>query len=202
MKAVFVDRDGVINRNRDDYVKRWEDFVFLPHAAEALAEITRHGLMTVVLTNQSAINRGIITREAVEEIHARMTAELRLVGARIDGVFYCPHRPDERCGCRKPRPGLLLQAAQRLHIDLSQSYLVGDALSDIEAAREVGCIPILVATGRGLRQFVGVGARRLEGYGVSRDLGHAVSRILVAEGLEQGSWLERLKVRQLQPRRA
>ncbi|MGE5618404.1 MAG: D-glycero-beta-D-manno-heptose 1,7-bisphosphate 7-phosphatase [Sphingomonadaceae bacterium] len=195
MKAVFVDRDGVINRNRGSHVKSWKEFDFLPHVVEALAELTRHGFRTVVLTNQAAINRGIISRETVEEIHARMVAVLEAAGARIDGVFYCPHRPEEGCGCRKPEPGLLFQAADRLKLDLPGSYLIGDALTDLLAGMAAGCRPILVLTGRGFPQFLSPGARRVTHYHVSRDLRHAVRRILVAEGLVKPSILERARSR-------
>ncbi len=195
MKTVFVDRDGVINRNRGDHVKSWGEFVFLPHAADALAELTRHGLGIVVLTNQAAINRGITSRETIEEIHLRMVAALDAAGARVEGVFYCPHRPEEGCSCRKPQPGLLFQAAEKLGIDLSQSYLIGDALTDVLAAKRAGCRPILVMTGRGLSQFLSPRARGVAGYSVSRDLGHAVRRILVEEGLVKPGLWERLRGR-------
>ncbi len=183
LTAVFIDRDGVINRNRVDHVKSWEEFVFLPHAVESLVELTRHGLRTVIVTNQAAVNRGITSPQAIDEIHARMVAILEAAGARIDGVFYCPHRPEESCSCRKPRPGLLLQAAERLDIDLSRSYLIGDAMSDMVAGRAAGCQTILVMTGRGVWQFLGREARRVRGYSISRDLRHAVRRILMEEGL-------------------
>ena len=176
-KAVFVDRDGVINRNRRDHVKSWAEFAFLPNAVEALVELTRHGLRTVVLTNQAVINRGIAARQVIDEIHARMLSELETAGARVEAVFYCPHRPEECCSCRKPRPGLLLRAAKELGIDLRDSYLIGDALSDVEAGAAVGCRTILVMTGRGASQLLSRDAGRIQGYSVSRNLRHAVRRI-------------------------
>ncbi len=193
MKTVFVDRDGVINRNRGNHVKSWEEFVFLPHAVDALVDLTHHGFRTVVLTNQAAINRGITSRETIEEIHARMVEVLKAAGARIDGVFYCPHRPDEGCGCRKPQPGLLFEAAEKLALDLTQSYLIGDALTDVLAGKAAGCRPILVMTGRGVVQFLSPRARTIEGYSVSRDLRHAVRRILLQEGLVEAGFLERMR---------
>ncbi len=192
MKAVFVDRDGVINRNRKDHVKSWDEFVFLPGAVEGMVELTRAGLRTVILTNQAVINRGLLSREALDSIHDRMTGELEAAGAVVDAVYYCPHRPDEHCSCRKPRPGLLLAAAGRLGIELEQSYLVGDALSDIQAGRAAGCRTILVLTGRGLRQFLRRDARRVGGYSISRDLRHAVHSILVTEKLVPASPLDKL----------
>ncbi len=195
MKTVFVDRDGVINRNRGDHVKSWDEFVFLPHAMDALAELTRHGFRIVVLTNQAAINRGITRRETIEEIHTRMAAALEAAGARIEGIFYCPHRPEEGCSCRKPQPGMLFRASEQLGIDLSQSYLIGDALTDVMAARRAGCRPILVMSGRGLQQFLSPKGRGVDGYAVSRDLGHAVRRILVEEGLVTPGLWERFRGR-------
>ena len=192
VKAVFVDRDGVINRNRADHVKSWDEFVFLPNAVEALTELSRHGMRTVILTNQAAINRGIVSRRVIDDIHARMIALLQDAGARVEGVFCCPHRPEEHCSCRKPRPGLLLQAAEQLGIDLESSYLIGDALSDVAAGRAVGCKTILVLTGRGVGQFLRRDARLVRGYWVAVDLRHAVRRILVEEGLVKAGWLHRI----------
>ncbi|HEX2924299.1 MAG TPA: D-glycero-beta-D-manno-heptose 1,7-bisphosphate 7-phosphatase [Chloroflexota bacterium] len=200
-RVVFIDRDGVINRNLGSHVKRWEEFVFLPGAIEALAALTRHGFQSIVLTNQAAINRGIITRETLEGIHTRMLGRIEAAGARIDGVFYCPHRPDEHCSCRKPQPGLLYQAAERFGVKLSESYLVGDAITDIMAAKTAGCWPILVMTGRGIPAYLSPTARRIEGYSVARNLQHAVHRILLEEGLVEPSFLDRVWRRPLrQPR--
>lgn len=195
MKVVFIDRDGVINRNRGDHVKNWDEFVFLPHAVDSLVELTRHGFRTVILTNQAVVNRGIVSRETIDEIHTRMLAVLEAAGARVEAVFYCPHRPEERCHCRKPQPGLLLQAADRLGIDLSQSYLIGDAVADVAAGRAVGCRTILVMSGRGVRQFLRREARRVRGYSISRDLRHAVKRILMEEGIVKAGLLYRMRIR-------
>jgi D-glycero-D-manno-heptose 1,7-bisphosphate phosphatase len=147
--AVFLDRDGVINRNRDDHVKSWSEFEFLPGALEALKRLAGLELPVVVVTNQAAIGRGLMGAAEVDEIHRRMVEAVRLVGGRIDAVLYCPHRPDEGCECRKPKPGLLFEAARMLGLDLAASILVGDAESDLLAAQAVGCRPVLVRTGRG-----------------------------------------------------
>jgi len=195
MRVVFVDRDGVINLNRKDHVKSWEEFVFLPRAVEALAQLTRHGFRTIVVTNQAVVNRGIISREKVDEINARMVAALNAAGAKVEGVFCCPHRPDEGCSCRKPRPGLLLEAARKLGVDLTRSYMVGDTLGDLAAGRLAGCRPVLVLTGRGTSQFLSGEARHRQGYMVSRDLWHAVRRILVLGGLVKPGWLEAARFR-------
>ncbi len=176
--AVFLDRDGVINENRADYVKRWEEFAFLPGIFHPLRLLAQNHVAVVVISNQSAIGRGLVSRETVEEIHYRMRREIELRGGRIDGVYYCPHRPDEGCECRKPKPGLLLQAARDLGIDLGSSYLIGDAVSDIEAALAAGCSPIMVLTGRGQQQLPVLRQRGLDHIPVARDLAEAVSMIL------------------------
>jgi len=175
--AVFLDRDGVLNENRSDYVKSWAEFTFLPGVFTALRRLARTGLAIVVVTNQSAINRGLVSAETVEEIHARMVAEIARRGGRVDAVFCCPHRPDENCPCRKPRPGLLLQAARELGLALPRSYLVGDALSDVELALSLGCTPFLTLTGRGLAQLSQPQVRQLQGFYVVADLREAVELI-------------------------
>ena len=149
MRAVFLDRDGVINENRPDYVKSWKEIEFLPGAFESLRRLANTSYLIIVISNQSAINRGLVTSGTVDDIHCRMRKAIECHGGRIDGFFYCPHRPDERCDCRKPKSGLLLLAAQHFSLDLHQCYLVGDAATDLAAARAVGCHPILVLTGRG-----------------------------------------------------
>jgi D-glycero-D-manno-heptose 1,7-bisphosphate phosphatase len=147
--AVFLDRDGVINYNRNDYVKQWAEFQFLPGALNALSRLSASPLIVVVVTNQSAVGRGLLNILDLEHIHAQMSRIIRENGGRIDRVFYCPHHPEDNCACRKPRPGLLEQAACALNIDLTCSYLIGDAVSDIQAAQAAGCFPLLVLTGRG-----------------------------------------------------
>lgn len=149
MRAVFLDRDGVINENRSDYVKTCEEIEFLPGVFESLQRLASSPYLIVVISNQSAVNRGLVASEMVDNIHCRMREEVERRGGRIDGFLYCPHRPDERCDCRKPKPGMLLRACRRFSLDLQQCYLVGDAPSDLTAARAAGCHPILVLTGRG-----------------------------------------------------
>jgi D-glycero-D-manno-heptose 1,7-bisphosphate phosphatase len=151
--AVFLDRDGVLCENRDDYVKSLDEFVFLPGAAEAVATLRKAGLMVVVVTNQSAIGRGVVAAEAVREIHDTMLATLKTQGAEVDDVLVCPHAPEANCDCRKPKPGLLIQAAGEHQIDLARSWMVGDASSDIAAGAKAGCETVLVLTGRGADQM-------------------------------------------------
>lgn len=145
--AVFVDRDGVINQERRDYVTHWDEFRFLPGAVEALAALTQAGLDLFIVTNQSAIHRGIVSLDEVEGLHRRMVAALNAAGGHVRGIYLCPHTPEEGCACRKPRPGLLLRAAAEHDLDLTRCYLIGDKLSDMEAGRAVGCRCLLVLTG-------------------------------------------------------
>ena len=181
-RAVFLDRDGVICRNRIEHVKRWSEFVFLSRTREALARLAYLDLAIVVITNQAAVNRKLVTEETVDEIHRRMVSEITAAGGRVDRVYYCPHRPDERCACRKPEPGMLSQAAQDLGIELRGSYIVGDAWSDLQAGLAVGCVPFMVMTGRAGKQAPE--AFRLGGgrFRVVSDLSEAVTAILRSEG--------------------
>lgn len=182
-RAVFIDRDGVICRNCKDHVKSWEEFVFLPGARDALVRLSRSDFLVIVITNQAIINRGIVSVEVVEDIHRRMVQEVEAAGGWIDRVLYCPHRPDENCGCRKPQPGLLLLAAQEMGIDLSASWLIGDAWSDMVAARRAGCGRYLVLTGRGRRELIRCWQRGERGFRIAPDLNAAVRSLLQRERL-------------------
>ena len=177
-RAVFLDRDGVICQNRHDYVKSWQEFAFLPGAPEAVARLARSDLQIVIVTNQSAINRHLISASIVEDIHRRMVRAINRAGGRVDLVTYCPHRPDEACGCRKPRPGLLVRAAQELQLDLGRSYLVGDAASDVLAGKAVGCRSYRVLTGRGVAELPRCCTNGGSGFSVANDLSMAVDDIL------------------------
>ncbi len=149
VRAVFLDRDGVINRNRPDYVKAWEEFEFLPGALKALERLAGSPFYIVVVTNQSAVGRGLVSRGDIDGIHTRMERAIRGARGRVDAIYYCPHTPADGCDCRKPRPGLLFQAAEKLQLDLAASYLVGDDLSDAEAALAAGVRPVLLRPGCG-----------------------------------------------------
>ena len=150
--AIFLDRDGVIIENRADYVKSIAEAHFIPGAVAALAEAARYAVRVVIATNQSAVGRGLITLETVHQIHAHLLEGIRAGGGRIDGIYICPHRPDEQCACRKPAPGMFLQAARELEIDLPASVMIGDNLTDVLAARAAGVRPVLVHTGLGAHQ--------------------------------------------------
>lgn len=181
MRAIFLDRDGVICVNRHDYIKSWAEFQFLPDAKNSLAALSRLGLPVVIVTNQSAIGRGIVPASVVEDIHRRMVAEIVVHGGRIDRVLYCPHSPEARCDCRKPQPGMLLQAAQEMNIDLASSYLVGDAATDILAGNRVGCRTFLALTGRGFQQLLPALGAVGNNFTIVRSLMEATTQILKAE---------------------
>ena len=149
-RAVFLDRDGTLNVEVN-YLHRVADFVLIPGAAQAIKLLNGAGYLTAVVTNQAGIARGFFDVEAVRVLHHHLAAELAAAGARMDGVYLCPHHPDFTgpCGCRKPQPGMLRQAAMEHDIDLNRSWLVGDTLSDIAAGQAAGCRTILVRTGYG-----------------------------------------------------
>ena len=181
-RAVFLDRDGVINENRADHVKTWSEFRFLPGAFDALAQLHTAGLLTFVITNQAVVNRGMVPRETLDEINARMMTEVERRGGRIEAVAYCPHRPDERCRCRKPQPGLILDLMERYRLSPRACVVIGDALSDIDAARAAGTAAMLVRTGRGREQYaLGLASGRFD-LAVVPDLRSAVSRLLQPVG--------------------
>jgi len=151
--AIFLDRDGVIIKNREAYVRSWNDVETYPKALTALAQANTKPFKFVIVTNQSAVGRGLIPFSAAWEINERLVETIVRSGGRIDGVFMCPHTPQENCECRKPKPGLLLQAAQHLSLDLSRSVMIGDAFSDLLAGQAAGVPRLaLVRTGRGAEQ--------------------------------------------------
>ena len=152
-RAVFLDRDGVINANRPDHVKSWREFQFLPQTLQALRKLAQTDLVILVATNQSAVGRGLMSDATVRDIHVRMTAAVGRAGGRLDAIYYCPHRPEDGCECRKPELGLYEQGVRDWAIDIAQSYVVGDAAVDVRAARALGAQPILVLTGRGRSEW-------------------------------------------------
>lgn len=179
--AVFLDRDGVIIENREDYVKSWADVTYVPGALEAIRQLTEAGWPVIMVTNQSAVGRGIITIPFLEWLHNRMLAEIEAAGGSVLAVYYCPHRPDGECTCRKPRPGMLQQAALDHNINLASSYIVGDALSDIAAGRAVGTRGVLVKTGRGAAQAQLLDSTANTDFPIVDDLTAAVHTIIAGQ---------------------
>jgi D-glycero-D-manno-heptose 1,7-bisphosphate phosphatase len=177
MPTVLVDRDGVINENRPDYVKSWEEFSFLPGALEGLAALRAAGVRVAVATNQSAVGRGLLTAEALDLIHRCMRETVRSLGGHIEDILCCPHAPWERCLCRKPQPGLLLTALARMDERPGRSFFVGDTLDDLTAAREAGVPFVMVRTGRGREELARLDGQQPPAY-VADDLRQACRWIL------------------------
>ena len=152
-RAIFLDRDGVLNKNRSDYVKSIAELVFIRPAVAATRLLADTSFKVILVTNQSGIGRGIIPVATAHAINQRLCEEVAAHGGRIDAVYMCVHHPDDGCDCRKPRPGMLLQASAEHEIDLSRSYFVGDAMTDYQAGIAAGVTPLMVRTGRGVEQL-------------------------------------------------
>lgn len=181
MSVVFLDRDGVINENRNDHVKSWDEFHFIPGSLHAIRMLREAGIPVFVVTNQAAIGRGLLSRSMLEDMHACMQTQVLRSGGRIHDIRYCPHLPTEACTCRKPQPGMILDLAKLWHVDLTSAYLVGDALTDIEAATMAGCRSILVKTGRGAEQLEQLPFASCQPNTITANLYEAVMWILARE---------------------
>jgi D-glycero-D-manno-heptose 1,7-bisphosphate phosphatase len=179
-RAVFLDRDGTINEERE-YLHRVEEFRFIDGVPRAIARLNDAGFLVLVVTNQSGVARGYYDLAAVERLHRHIDAELASRGARVDGWYVCPHHPREGvnehvrpCDCRKPLPGMLLQGAGQFGLDLQSCFMVGDKEADVAAALAAGCTPILVRTGYGAALEASLPA----GVTVADDLAAAVELIM------------------------
>ena len=178
-KVAFLDRDGVINRDSADYIKHWSEFEFLPNSLEALKQLKQNGFTTIIITNQSVINREMVSKEGLDQIHSLMKTSVQAAGGEITDIFFCPHRPEDRCDCRKPKPGLLYQAKKKYRIDLSTAVMVGDSAKDIECARNAGCrYALLVKTGNGIQAENILKEKAIHPDHVAQDLFNAVHWII------------------------
>ena len=177
--VVFLDRDGVINEDSPDYIKNWKEFRFLPGSLEALKQLHLNDCTAVVITNQSMIGRKISGLENLKEIHRNMNDAVKRHGGIISDIFFCTHRPDESCDCRKPKPGLILQAQKKYDIDLSSACMVGDSAKDIECALNAGLrYAVLVRTGNGKLSELTLTEKKIIPDYVAEDLMSAVDWIL------------------------
>ena len=149
MKLVILDRDGTINHDSDKFIKSPAEWRPIEGSLEAIARLTHAGYRIVVATNQSGIARGMFDTSTLIAIHETLQRAAAQMGGRIDGFYFCPHAADSACDCRKPKPGMLLDIARRFNVQLSDVYMVGDALRDVEAAAAAGARPVLVLTGKG-----------------------------------------------------
>ena len=181
--AIFLDRDGVLIENRADYVRDWSQVKIYPDAIKALTNSDLEGYKIVIVTNQSAVGRNIISIETAISINDRLVDTIRDQAGRLDGAFLCPHDPDAGCDCRKPKPGLLLQAAKELSLDLKRSWMVGDAWTDVQAGQAAGVRgEIIVKTGRGVDQLSMHLPKGIGNYLICEDLSQALATILTKDG--------------------
>ncbi len=158
--AVFLDRDGTLIKETG-HLHRFDEVKIYPEALQAVSRVNRSGALAVVITNQSAVARGLLSEGDLQKIHRLINLEFQRNGARIDAFYYCPHHPEagsgpytQVCGCRKPEPGMLLRAARELGIELKESYMFGDRLDDVETGHRAGCQSILVKTGYGSEEMI------------------------------------------------
>jgi D-glycero-D-manno-heptose 1,7-bisphosphate phosphatase len=175
-KAVFLDRDGVINEEIG-YVSKIEDLKLISRSAEAIRTLNQNGFKVIVITNQSGIARGYFTKDDVERLHSELAQRLKNQDAYIDAFYFCPHHPKDGCLCRKPSPQMLLDARDDFDLDLNASFMVGDKISDVKTGLNAGCTSILVLTGYGKdvkEKLLGVSGS----IHVARDLFEAVEWIL------------------------
>jgi len=149
MKLVILDRDGTINHDSDQFIKSPAEWQPIKGSLEAIARLTQDGWRVVVATNQSGIARGLFDMATLNAIHDTMHRAVHQAGGRIDAIFFCPHAGDADCECRKPRPGMLLEIAKRMNVELEGVPMVGDSLRDVQAAAAAGARPVLVLTGKG-----------------------------------------------------
>ena len=181
-KAVFLDRDGVITEDPPHYAHRIDQLRIIPGGAQAIQRLNAHNFRVIIISNQSGVARGYYIEEDVKIFNDGMAHLLAKEGSHVDAVYYCPHHPDgiiERykidCGCRKPKPGMILEAAQNHSLDIQNSFVVGDKWSDIEAGKNAGCQTILVLTGHGTDESLKIKDNCL----VTSDLYEAVSKYII-----------------------
>ncbi len=152
-KTIFLDRDGVINKDpggwtKYSYVTKWDDFFFLEGSIEALRRLKEAGYRICVISNQAGIGKGYFTFEDLDSVNKKMIEEVEKGGGKIDELYYCPHRDDDNCNCRKPKTGMIEQALRKADIDLKNTYIIGDSLRDIEAGKRMGMKTIFVLSGK------------------------------------------------------
>lgn len=177
--AIFIDRDGTLNVEKH-YLHRWQDWEWIPGSVEAIKQFNAAGYLVIVISNQAGVARGKYAEDDVDELHRQVDADLQRQGGHIDAYYYCPHHPEHGsvrdCDCRKPEPGMLLQAAQEHDVDLLRSFMIGDKVSDVEAGLNAGVTPLLVETGYGAEERTELPPNVL----VVRDIGAAAEWILSA----------------------
>ncbi len=174
-RLLIVDRDGVINEDSPGFIKAPQEWIPLPGSLHALGVATRAGFKISIVSNQSGLARGLFKIEDLHRIHARLLREVAQHGGIIDAIFYCPHGPQDRCGCRKPQPGMVRAAAARSGLALADAVMIGDRESDVTAARAAGVLPVLVCTGHGAQAAKLI--RREDDLCVYPDLAYAINAL-------------------------
>ena len=178
-RVIFLDRDGVINRDSPDYIKRWAEFEFLPRSLDALKILNQNLFQVIIVTNQSAVSRKMISLRDLNLIHSKLKAAVKAGGGLIQDIFFCPHGPQENCGCRKPKPAMLFTAQQKYRIHLASAYLVGDRAKDIECARLAGCgYSLLVKSGNNQETKNDLAQKKIEPDYIAADLFDAVEWVI------------------------
>ena len=179
-RVVVLDRDGVINEDSAEFIKSAAEWREIPGSIDAIARLNEAGYRVAVATNQSGIGRGLISEDALAEIHRKMLDRVTAAGGHIDRIIYCPHLPADQCDCRKPMPGMLYELAELFGCGLQNMIVVGDAARDLEAARAAGCRAILVRTGKGrATESAFMPGEEAEVYD---DLAQVVASLLTEEG--------------------
>ncbi|MFA5336183.1 MAG: HAD-IIIA family hydrolase [Candidatus Omnitrophota bacterium] len=182
-KVIFLDRDGVINVdpefiNEYMYVTKWEEFKFIPRVKRAIKRLTDNGYSIYVISNQAGIGKGYFTKKALSDITGKMQAEIEKAGGRIAGAYYCPHRKEQKCACRKPKTGLFKKALKNGKIDFKGTYFIGDNIRDVVAGQAIGCRTILVLSGKTSRADVRGAKWEARPDFIKRDLYEAVELVL------------------------
>lgn len=151
MKLIILDRDGVINYDREDYVKSADECMLIEGSVDGIVRLNKAGFTVVIATNQAGLAKGMFELDDLEAIHDKITRLVEENGGELGGIFYCPHHPDDNCKCRKPKTGLLDAIEAEFNTSVESCYFIGDSLRDLQAARQKACKPILVLTGNGVR---------------------------------------------------
>ena len=181
MRLIILDRDGVINKDSDAFVKNAAEWIPIQGSIAAIARLSKAGFTIVVTTNQSGLGRGLFQVSDLEAMHKKMHTMVKAAGGEITAVVYCPHHPDEDCDCRKPKAGLITQIEQQLNTSAKGAITIGDSLRDLEAGLEKGCIPLLVKTGKGqktLQKIITEQKSAFHNLAVYNDLAAAANAII------------------------
>ncbi|WP_439134423.1 D-glycero-beta-D-manno-heptose 1,7-bisphosphate 7-phosphatase [Pseudomaricurvus sp.] len=181
-KLVILDRDGVINRDSDAFVKSEDEFILIDGSAEAIAHLCRNGFTVVIATNQSGIARGYFSTDDLEAMHNKLRTAVSAEGGEVSAIFYCPHGPDDGCSCRKPLPGLIDLIEKEFEVSAAGAPLIGDSLRDLEAGIAKGCDPILVKTGKGQKTL-----QKLQEEATNTDEKLSLKRLPVFDNLQQAA---------------